>query len=164
MQTLKWRVEVEGEQELRREREMKKSPSLFRLPEFPPRQRRPTVPSVNAPEVNRNPGNDKRHHDQCLERLRDDRSTEKEQANAAQDDRSRDPRPVRTFQVRFSDPKDNQTEDREEVKDIASNAVEGDKGFEFTDNDIDQSQAGIERHGVDGRVSDPCPFPEETSD
>lgn len=55
------------------------------------------VPLVDTPVVHRHAGNDKGDHDQGLERLGDDRTTQKKQAYAAEDDRGGDPCPVGAF-------------------------------------------------------------------
>ena len=81
---------------------------------------------VNTPEVNGYAGDDKRHNDQRLQRLRDDRTTKQEDTNAAEDNRRRDPGLIRPFQVRFPDAQDDQAQDRDEVEGVTRNAVEGD--------------------------------------
>ena len=81
---------------------------------------------VNTPEVNRHAGDDERHDDQRLQRLRDDRAAEQENTNTAEDNGRRDPGLIRPFQVRFPDAEDDQAQNREEVESVTRDAVEGD--------------------------------------
>ena len=62
----------------------------------------PSIPPPDPQEINWHPGRNERHNNNRLKWLREDSSAQQEQADAAEDDRSTEPSPVRSFKVRLS--------------------------------------------------------------
>ena len=97
----------------------------------------PPTPSPHSQEVNRYPRRHKPNHNQRLHRFRDHRSSQQEQAHTTKDNWRRDPCFIRSFQIGFSNPEDDQAQDCKEVECIPCHTVECNEGSEFAESDVD---------------------------
>lgn len=120
------------------------------LPEFPTGNIDSTISLVYAPVVYGDAGDDERDDDQSLQGLGDNSPAEEEQANATEDNGCGDPGAVGTFQQWFTDTEDDQAENGEEVEGVSGYTVEGDKGLELADDNVDEGECTVQRHGVNG--------------
>lgn len=108
----------------------------------------PALPS-DSPEIHGHARNGEANHNQRLHRVCNDRPTQQEQTDAAEDDRCSDPSAVGTFEKRLANTQNDETKHRSEVKGIASDAIEGEKRGELADDNVKYCEPSVEQHGID---------------
>ena len=115
----------------------------------------PSAPSAfDPPVVNRHSSRNEPNNNQRLHRFCKDRPRQKKQTNTTKDDRCADPCLVRSFQIRFPHPQDNQTQYRYKVESISAHTVESDQGTKFTHEHVTCRERRVKDHGIYGRKAE----------
>ena len=120
-------------------------PSASRPPPSPPKL--PPVPlfppsssTIDSPVVDTDTNDNKSEYNEGLLRLLEDSTTKKKKADATEDDRSTDPGAVGPLEIGFAHPQHDETQNRQEIKRVACDAVEGDEGAELADDNVRGTQ------------------------
>ena len=102
------------------------------------------VPAANPPIINRHPRHHKARHNERLPRLRENSTTQQKQTDTAENNRGANPGAIRALEMGFFDAQDDQSQDGDEIEAVARDAVEGDEGTEFADEDVEGAEEGVE--------------------